>query len=245
MIFFQKKDKNQQNKLENAQCFNEINQAYQVLSNADQRNLYNFLGADDYHLYKNQNSNFQNFFNSAFKIKTSFDKNEGSFLDQAKNRPEHCSNEFEKVFKEFFEEDSSSDEEEEETRNVFSFYNHFTMYCQKNKQSHYYHEQQFQAKFIQKRGQNIKEENFSSNFTGSCFKAKINSGIKKDFANKSKRILELIREKKSIFSIMRNQIRKKRKNNKCWMLFGRFFNFIYREIVNPETIFLLFLKFTL
>lgn len=47
--------------------FQKICQAYEVLSNQKQREIYNCLGQDDFKLYSNQNKDFKNFFDLAFK----------------------------------------------------------------------------------------------------------------------------------------------------------------------------------
>ena len=214
-----------------------------MLSNAEQRNLYNFLGAEDYKVYKNQNSNFQNFFNSAFKIKTSFEDEQKSFVDKFfGDRSGQKENQFQRAFKEFFEEESSSEEEEEEeSKNVYSFYNHFTMSCdsQKNqKNSTLFTQQTFESHhYNQKSGKSFHEDSFSTNFTYNhqinkyeipekTLKLEKNAKKEKNdkivnsvnsFTKKAEKcdfveILEKIKAKKPIFSIMRNQIRKKKKS---------------------------------
>lgn len=156
-------------------------------------------------------------------------------------------NQFQRAFREFFEEESSSEEEEEEeSKNVYSFYNHFTMSCdsQKNqKSSTLFTQQTFQTHhYNQKGGKSFQEDSFSTNFTYNHQfnkfdipeKApKIEKNAKKEkndkivnsvhsFTKKAEKcdfgeILEKIKAKKPIFSIMRNQIRKKKKvaTNKC------------------------------
>ena len=213
------------------------------MSNDDQRNLYNFLGADDYNVYKSQNSNFQNFFNSAFKIKNSFENSQKKFMEEASEmlfgeKSADKNKQMEKAFRELFEEESSSEEEEEEeSKNVYSFYNHFSMSCnsQKNHHNTLFTHQSFQAQYNQK---SFQEDSFSTNFTSynhnftsqkpeknakfvkNAKKEKNDKKIKPpmNFPQKAEKrgfdeILQRIKGKKPIFSILRNQIRKKSKRS--------------------------------
>ena len=195
------------------------------MSNDDQRKLYNFLGAEDYKKYKNQNSNFQTFFESAFKIKTNIENNEKHHCNKSKsfntnsNSKQNQKQDFQKVFQNLFDDDSSSDEDEETSnnhnQNGFSYYNKFSMNY--NFQQNVYF-QNFQTSFQQTQQNYNKngfcyqsDEKFSSNFTG-FYQEKPHVNISKKPENPDDQLLLKIKEKKPIFAILRNEIRKTKKN---------------------------------
>jgi len=185
-----------------------------VLSNVGQRDLYNLLGAEDYNLLKSQNPLFQTFFDTAFKIKTSFEtaqkphyfnKNK-SFAKKNQNR-----HNFQQVFQEFFEEESSSEEDEESSMSYNFFYTN-KFYCNFQQNGFF---QNMQTKTNFQPQQNFSgfsyqsNEKFSTNFTESSQKpADFNK--KTNELDTNQKLLEKIKQKKQIFSINHNQIRKKK-----------------------------------
>lgn len=186
-----------------------------MLSNIDQRNLYNLLGTDDYILYKNQNSTFQNFFETAYKIKKSCEQNEQKNLNNSKFLSGHYQHhkDFQKAFQELFEEDSSSEEEDEQPKsnNIFSYFNHYSKNCNFNQNKPF-------GDFYPRKQTAFKEKNFLfqknekySNCFPDFYQEKTNLKKKPSHSEKNQKILERLNNKKPIFLILHNQIRKKKK----------------------------------
>lgn len=138
----------------------------------------------------------------AFKMKSSFEKKQEDMISKAKNIIDENQRNLnlQKVLHQLFDDDSSSDEEDEKNyKSNCSIYQKFTMNYQ-YKQNYFF--------------QNIYRSEQKS-FYGKTEESKSSLPPKqteKKFIpfEKDKKIIEKIRKKEPIFSVLKNQIRKKK-----------------------------------
>lgn len=188
--------------------FQKINQAYEVLSNQKQREIYNCLGQDDFKLYSNQNKDFKNFFGSAFKWQTEInEKNEPkmnfepSFEFQKKEEDYLANDEKVKDLKKFLdaflEDDDDSSDDDDECIHLNEIYKRFSKrhkertqqfsyFMSHNRESNFFfNEQTTSFKYSTYNNKNFYMENFESQSSNLFFSSKNqkNQDLNQDFGN--------------------------------------------------------------
>lgn len=213
-------DKNSENKEENTQIFQQISQAYEVLSNNEKRQIYNYLGQNDFHSYNSQNNNFKQFFNAAFEFKF---KNTDSKLNKfnISSQKNKQINNITDILQQYLNDSSSDEEEDESTEKLKQIYD---FYQKKNKinteKTHCHLNSQKTNIYIGKNQSFYQNSSFhysyeSNNFSSNQVFFNINMNFNNNNTqntNSKENLNEKINFKKPVFKIQRNVIRKQKIN---------------------------------
>lgn len=166
----------------------------------------------------------------AFKMKSSFETTENNLFSKVQNLVninKQRNIDLQKAFNQLFEdeeeeEDSSSEEEDHEdnthtyTNGNFAFFNHYSFNCHFNQNGNVFHNNSTmgtaQFSYQSKSSPHFKED--SKAFHQKPYHPKIIITKKKKkneiLAEKNKKIMEKLQKRQPIFTILRNQIRKKK-----------------------------------